>query len=155
MEINYTELLALSKKEAVQLAKEQATEIAESGVQDPLKVYIETKKIAEFCTELNKGLAKPAQDEAARYGKQGAEMWGAKATIVSTPSRYDYSNCNDAELTVLEDQLATAKKALEARQKFLQSVPDTGTTIVNEDSGDVLKIYPPARIQGETLKVAY
>ena len=155
MEINYTELLALSKKEAAQLAREQAAEIAESGIQDPLKVFIETKKVVEYYSELNKGLAKPAQEEAAKYGKQGAEMWGAKATLVATPSRYDYSNCNDSELAVLEQNLTTAKKALEARQKFLQALPDSGTTVVDEESGDVVKIYPPARIQGETLKVAY
>ncbi|TXK52346.1 hypothetical protein FVR03_01130 [Pontibacter qinzhouensis] len=155
MDIKIEELLKLSKKEATQLAKELVTDIVEGGKEDPLKVYIETKKINEYFAEVNKGLAKPAQDEAAKHGTKGAEMWGAKAQIVSTPSRYDYSNCNDEELATLDANLKEAKVALEARQKFLQGIPVTGLVLVDEESGDATKLYPPVKIQGETIKVVY
>jgi hypothetical protein len=153
--IEVNELLSLSKKESTKLAQELVTDIVEGGTQDPLKVYIESKKISEFYSELNKGLQKPAQHEAAKHGQKGAEMWGAKAQLVNAASRYDYSNCNDEELTRLEAELTSAKKALEARQKFLQGIPVTGMVLVDEASGDVAKIYPPAKIQSETIKVTY
>lgn len=155
MEIQLNDILLLSKKEASQLAQEQSLELVETGLQDPLKAYIEAKKISEFYSEITKHLQKPALEETAKYGKDGAERWGAKASVVATPGRWDYSHTADEELSNLKAAAEQAKKAVEAREKFLQSLPATGMVLVDEATGDVAKIYPPAKITGETIKITY
>lgn len=91
------------------------------------------------------------------YGKTYATKgnpylrFGAKVEATATTS-YDYSGCNDAELTRLETVEKEAKEALKARQKFLQALTKPITQL-DEDTSEVNTINPAVKLQSEGYKV--
>jgi len=112
------------------------------GNESAVEIATKLDFISKVCTEAKKELSEAVikEIEAGDKTKNGYSL-----KVTESGVKYDFSKCNDPELKGLEAELSELSKKIETRQKFLKALPWGGTTIVDENTGEVTKIYPPAK----------
>jgi len=78
---------------------------------------------------------------------------GVKFEAAETGTQYDFSKCNDPILASLEAQHEQIAEQLKARKEFLRTLPIEGLTVVDEETGEGSKIYPPSKSSNSSYKV--
>jgi hypothetical protein len=107
-----------------------------------------------FIKELraNKQFSDYVRDEIAKNGKQ-IETQSAKLELAETGVKYNFDNCGDHIYEQLEQQLQSVEADLKDRKEFLKTVPLSGLSIINEQTGEVSTIYPPSKQSTSTYKI--
>jgi hypothetical protein len=107
-----------------------------------------------FIKELrsNKQFSDYVRDEIAKNGKQ-IETQSAKLELAETGVKYNFDNCGDVIYEQLEQQLQSVEADLKDRKEFLKTVPLSGLSIINEQTGEVSTIYPPSKQSTSTYKI--
>jgi len=124
-----------------------------SGDYNPLEIDLHLKKIEEMVKGVreDKAVKGAVLTELEKYGEKTVSFAGCEITKVSRGS-YDYDLCNDSELQDLEREAERVNSALKDRQKFLQSLRSE-MTIVNQNSGAIETIYPPAKKSTDSFSI--
>lgn len=142
-------------------------EAMENGEIDPLKLHVQVtalSKILDIMTTTDEKKNKDGfvyakkykelvMDSASKYGTKTFEVFNSKVELKEVGSKYDFSKCNDPELVALTAAFDKAKEELTQRQDFLKTVSVKGLEIVNPDTGEVSKIYPPSKSSTSFLSV--
>ena len=123
-------------------------EKVQNGETEALKTWIKIKFLEESLEGLKEGIKKQALEEAERIGKSG-DYFGVKFQIKEAGTKYDYSGCNDHELTILEQLSKNASDGLTARQKFLKAIP-VGKEVYGDDG---VQLFPPIKSSTTTLAI--
>lgn len=148
MELTTTSILALfdTNKEQRQTFIENVLSAMEAGDVDPLKIHYQLKCVEKIIEEINKTERyRPlVLDAAEKWGQKEFEFNFSKIKIGEVGTKYDYSQCNDAELFEWQKQQAELKAKIDQRQKMLQTIPAKGLDIVT-DQGETYTVYPPAK----------
>jgi hypothetical protein len=150
LQITTKSLQTLNKDNITDLAKHLVAEVAEGNL-DAMDMLIQGKKLEL----LAKSICDNVKDFA--YGKTYATKgnpylrFEAKVEAAELGTEYDYSNCNDDEVVQLTLKAEMAKKALDARKKFLQGLTKP-TTIVTDD-GEIVTINPAVKKATQGYKV--
>ena len=111
-----------------------------NGELSPLKAYIELKGFEKLIAELIKGTQEDAINEAETYGKGEHQAHGAKFTIKSGPSTWDFSGCAN---------IIKLKKELKDQEDKLKKLAEGGLSeIMDVQTGEVLDL--PIKKQGRT-----
>ena len=76
-------------------------------------------------------------------------------TKKATGTRYDFSGCNDDELTRLQMKAEIASEQLKTRQDFLKAVPSGGIDSFSQETGETFKIYPPVKISEDGFSITF
>ena len=107
-----------------------------------------------FIKELraNKQFSDYVRDEIAKNGKQ-IETNSAKIELAETGVKYSFDNCSDVIYEQLSQQLESIEQQLKDRKEFLKTVPLSGLSIINEQTGEVSTIYPPSKSSTSTYKI--
>jgi hypothetical protein len=92
------------------------------------------------------------RDEIAKNGKQ-IETQSAKLELAETGVKYNFDNCSDPIYQKLEQQLQSVEADLKDRKEFLKTVPMSGLSIINEETGELSTIYPPSKQSTSTYKI--
>lgn len=134
----------------------------ENGKVNPLNVHIQLKSIEDIQARLTDAKKHPETsakyrsallEAAAPYGKK-FEYMGAKIEQKEVGVKYDYSQCADPVLYRLEAEADAAAKALKQRQDMLKTLPLSGTTMVDEVTGEAFTAYPPSKSSTSYLAVS-
>lgn len=155
-------IITLSKQNAKEFHEDMKTMIRETGY--GMFEYIE---FISFCAKLkdqingnsqagipeDKELIGMIREEVGKYGKTYTTPRGVKFELAETGSSYDFSQCNDPELALLEQQAEEHAKKLKERKEFLKTVPTKGLEIHSGD-GELIKIYPPSKSSKSSYKVS-
>ena len=107
-----------------------------------------------FIKELrsNKQFSDYVRDEITKNGKQ-IETQSAKLELAETAIKYNFDNCSDPIYQKLEQQLQSVEADLKDRKEFLKTVPVSGLSIINEETGELNTIYPPSKQSTSTYKI--
>jgi len=70
----------------------------------------------------------------------------------STKTEYDYTVCQDPDWNALDALNDANKKLQKEREAFLKGLKSP-MVVVDEDTGETYKIYPPNKLQSEGLKI--
>lgn len=129
-------------------------ESLESGEISTLKLHKQVKCLEDLvkqitANELYKG---SVLAEAAHYGKSFDHL-GAKWQVKEAGTKYDYSQCNDPELYQMQQQLDELTEKVKSRQKFLQLAPPEGIEVLDDQSGEVYRLYPPSKSSTTTVTI--
>lgn len=126
----------------------------ESGEMSPLKVHKQVKCMEDLIKQItaNENYRNYLLAEAAHYPKS-FELHGAKFQVKEAGTKYDYSQCNDYVLTELQQQLDELTEKVKNRQKFLQLAPPEGIEVLEDQSGEVYRIYPPSKSSTTTVTI--
>jgi hypothetical protein len=124
----------------------------DDGQVDPLKVHLQVKNTEDLIKQItaDEKYREFLLNEAQKYGKS-FEQYNAKFQVKETGTRYDYSGCNDALLTELEEKAAFAAERLKERQKFLQNLPASGLEVLQGD--ELVTVYPPVKTSTTSVTV--
>jgi len=70
---------------------------------------------------------------------------GVKIETMEAGGRYDFSQCSDLVYEGLRLQSEGIDIQLKAREVFLKAVPKAGIIVTDENTGETVTIYPPAK----------
>lgn len=121
--------------------------IKEEG--DPVKVMVQIKQMDTYLESIKKYLKSYAVDTICR--SQETDYKGAKLEIRS-PQKYDFTNCNDPVWKGYQSQIAELEIMRKGREMYLKSLKKKDTYL-NEETGELVEIYPPTVTANETLYI--
>lgn len=121
-----------------------------SGDYNPLDVELQLKAMEETIKQLrsDEDIRQFVLSEAEKHGKF-FEWRGAKMSIREVGVKYDYSTSGDSEWAILDAQIKKLTEKRNAREKFLQNIPEMGT--VSPETGET--IYRPAKSSTTSIAV--
>lgn len=145
--------LPISKSNIKLLAKDSLNELKEHG--GYLYATERISAMKEYCDAIreDKDFIEGVRQEVELHGKMTETKNKTKVELAEVGTKYDFSVCNDAEYVSLLEKLEQAKSNLEVRKDFLKGIPTKGIEVVNEDTGEVSKIYPPVKTSSSSFKV--
>lgn len=145
-------LLDMSKKDIQNVAKMTVSDELMSF--DPMKYLLWSKKAEEFFKVMQETLKPDALRVAEKYPEKVLNQYGAKFEKTAVHTEYDFTNCNDQELKELTAQYEQVMSKLQARKDFLKNLREP-MTILNEETGEVIKIHPAVKKTTDGLKITY
>jgi hypothetical protein len=66
---------------------------------------------------------------------------------------YSYENCGDAIYDSLNQKAESINSDLKSRESFLKTIPISGIQILDESTGEMITVYPPAKSSTTTIAV--
>jgi len=142
--MNAGAIALFDKKEIQQMAVDGVNQLLSSGMESPLQLYVNCKKMIEFYSTVVDKLKDSATTEGYKFNKQ--ITLGAKVEIRNTGDKLDYSS--DIIYAELEAKLKARKELLNFSYKSYSA------TIFDEDGIEVPKI--PIKTNGvESLFVTF
>lgn len=159
--MNDNELIPLNrvpatKKEQKALAEGLARRVAEGEVA-PMAAYVQMKSLAESISIFLKddAVRESVMAECLRYGRGETPMYcGAEVGVRECGVKYDYAACRDPVWHELHLQAEQANAQLKAREDYLRAIREPKAEL-DESTGEVYTIYPPARQSVTTLTVKF
>jgi hypothetical protein len=144
---------AVSKANREELAI-QIVEAIDTGDLNPLDIHYQVKAMEDFIKMLtaNSRYKDAVLTEGMKHGKY-FQFNGSKMEIKETGVKYDYSKCGDPNWQILEDQITELKDKQKAVEAHLKVLPAEGIEVVNADSGEVIKMYPPVKTSTTSIAV--
>lgn len=130
-----------STKEQVKMFSEIVINEVEAGNVNPLDLKAQLKFIEKSIEEINNGIKDLMLKEAAKHGKS-FEYKGWKIEEAETGVRYDFSG------DLLHSELS---KKIKEHEAFLKGLKEP-ITVVDEETGEIKKVYPPIKKSTTTLK---
>ncbi len=122
-----------------------------SGSINPLELKLYLKAMEKVAENIKETLDPLVRAEAEKYGSKSFMFRGATLELSEVGTKYDYSNCGDAEWDKLN---ADAEKILEKkknREVFLRGIKGS-LNIIDGDSVPCT-IYPPVKKSTSSVKI--
>jgi hypothetical protein len=143
-------------KDAIERLERTYVDLILSGDVDPLEVEVSLKGIEEAIKAIrnNAAVRHAVLAEAGMFPEKTFEKYGAQITKKLTPARYDYESCEDPTWNELNKKVATLTDQRKQREKLLQTLTSP-MSINDQDTGEVVMIYPPQKEQGETIAIKF
>lgn len=132
--------------------KEEINKFTEQVQMEVIDGNVDPYKFAGIVNALVKGLTKALEYNQANLPQEKYQAYGFEFTPKEAGVRYDFSNCNHPHFTRLSEQ----KKGIEVELKELETTLKTltkPTTIVDDESGEIVQIYPPIKSSKSIIEV--
>lgn len=132
---------------------DQLIRSVKDGECNPIEVLIILKAFAKASERTLKEIQENFVTEAAKYPEKTFDFNGVKITKSEVGTKYNYSICGDL---IYNDRLKIsneAEKQLKEREEFLKALREP-ITVVDEGSGEVIKIIPPSKTSTTSLTVS-
>lgn len=151
-----TSIVALfdtDKEQRKSFADSIVNEIME-GNKNALDIHVQLKMIESLLKDINdRPEYKTALlEEAQKHGKSFT-FHSAKVEVKEVGTKYDYSQCNDHELVMLENIAKEWTDKVKARQELLKKVPVEGLKQLDEATGEIYYSYPPSKSSTTSVAV--
>jgi hypothetical protein len=115
----------------------------EAGVEEPLKVLALSKKMEYITDRIVKRIKDSTQKAFELHGER-ANLFGTEMVYGATYTKYDFTACGDP-------QWNEATKIVTEREAFLKALKSPKTIVV-DDSGEVVTVSPPRKVQTFGIK---
>jgi hypothetical protein len=138
----------LTKTEIENLAMQDIQSVIDNEKYDLLKVLIELKRYDVYLNKLIETIKIPALERAKIFGEKkfnyaDAKVWVTKRVV------YDYSA--DKIWTDLNSNLTNYKDKLKKHQELLKELDSEITEIVDEETGEIVKVTQPIKKEEDSL----
>lgn len=127
----------------------------DSGNVDPLIIHLQVKCMEDILKLLNSNdtYRKSVLDACDNRGEKRFDFHNAKFEVKETGVKYDFSKCEDPILNDFLRQQEEIDKNVKDRQAFLKTVPAKGMSLLNEETGEMFIVYPPAKSSTTSVAV--
>lgn len=136
----------------IDVFSDQLISSVKQGEVNPLEVLIQLRAFEKVTKRVLEEIKDELLTASAKYPETRIELYGSVIEKAELGTKYDYSVCNDPIFEKLEAGLTAANEMLKARQEFLKALKEP-ITIVDEESGEVVRILPPSKKSTSGLKV--
>lgn len=144
--------LFTTKKESIAFFADAIINKVKGGTLNALQIKSLCKAMIETAELIDKGTREEQKNEADKYAAEKSfEAYGCKWEIAPIKTEYDYDQCNDPQLERLENIEWAAKEQVKQRKAFLQNL-SAPIHIVDEESGELVQLQPPVKIQEMGVK---
>lgn len=137
----------------VDVMSDQIIESVKSGEANPLEILIMLRAFEKVSKRVLSEISDNILSESDKYPEKTWDYHGNKLTKSEVGVQYDYSVCGDPVHDQRESILNAAKTLLDERKEFLKALKEP-VTIVDEGSGEVITIRPPAKKSTSTVTVS-
>ena len=147
----------LTDPQSVSEYARQAVAAIIDGEIDPLIAFVNLSKAKRVIDEVVKHeeVLRLATDYVEAHGSNREMQIGdCSAKIGEAGVSYDYSVCGDPEMERLLAEADALKERIKTRETFLRGIKGH-LALLDEDTGEVRDIYPPARTSKTTLKLTF
>lgn len=144
--------LCPSTKEQIEIFANQLIDDVEQGVTNPLALHIRLTLIEKSFDKVKEAIKKQVVTEAEKHNQKSFDHMGCKIEVKEMGVKYDYSGCNDAEWNSLNEGKKAYEVGIKERQEFLKALKKK-ETIVNEETGEIIEIFPPIKISTTSIAV--
>lgn len=129
-------------------------ESVESGEVNPIDVFVNLKKVEKVIDGVMKSsvVQNAVTREYQKYNTREVDFKGVTISQSEAGVKFDYSGCQDPVILELEEKKKEIDERLKERQKFLKNIPPEGMTIIDENTGEVITLYPPSRSSSTIIK---
>jgi hypothetical protein len=133
----------------------QLIERLNAGELDPLKTHLQVKALEDMLETLkaNKDYKDAVLNAAVQNGKE-FEYMSAKFNIREVGVKYDYTKCESPAYDEIMTEYNSSAKAKKDMEEFLKKVPHQGLDIINGVTGEVTRVYPPAKSSTTSVAVS-
>ncbi len=132
---------------------DQLIQSVKNGEANPLEVLVQLKAFEKVSNRVIKETKEEQMKEAEKWAEKEFNQYGATISKAPVKTEYDYGVCQDYIYLDLFNKANEANAKLKERQEFLKAL-HAPMTVVNDDTGEVSKIYPPAKKQTDGLKIS-
>ncbi len=146
--ISVLELFTPTKEGCANFAAKIINDI-EDGKINPLNVKLLCKTMEEISEKINEGTKEHQKREAAKYGDKPFAYFGSEMHFTATKTEYDYTMCNDPELSDMQKELKALQDRVKARQEFLKKIQDEEVVVIH---GEAVTLYAPSKRQWHGVK---
>ena len=136
--------LAPSTKEQVTIFAAQLISDVEAGVTNPLTLHSQIIILEKALSQVKDAIKEMVLTEAEKHGAKSFDYNGCRVDIKELGTKYDYSRTEDAEWNQLFTEEKKYQEKKRERESFLKNIKGH-LTIVDEETGEVSKIYPPIK----------
>ncbi len=129
----------------------------EEGEVNPLSIQVGLSAIENVIKQVKASDIYKAQTlkEAEKYGQKSFDMYGANLQIKEVGVKYDFASCGDPTWEDINQRMESLKAEMKEREEFLKRTPKDGQTCVDENTGEVYKIYPPVKISTTSVTATF
>jgi len=133
----------------------QLIERLNNGELDPLKTHLQVKALEDMLETLkaSKDYKDAVLNAAVQNGKE-FEYMSAKFNIREVGVKYDYTKCESPAYDEIMLDYNDASKRKKDMEDFLKKVPHSGLDIINGVTGEVTRVYPPAKSSTTSVAVS-
>lgn len=145
-----------NKTEQKNMADEFVRQVLEGEV-NPIQAVVQMKSLYESIGNFlkNEEVKECVIKECDQYGKGEYPTFnGATIQVKEAAVKYDFSECGDAEYNSIMNQIEELKEKAKEREKFLKTITKP-TTIVDEETGEIVTLLPPSRQSTTTFAVTF
>jgi hypothetical protein len=150
-------LSELTSREKLAVITRQFRDEILNGEVNPLEAAIILKAMEDFTKSLRGDILVKdcVKSELDKYPEKAVRFNGCTFTKKAVGTKYDYSLCNDPEHERLKAKADIAASLLKEREDFLKVCPESGHEYIDDKTGEIVKIYPPAKISEEGYSIIY
>jgi hypothetical protein len=152
------EIAVLKQNVVVSSSKDDITALVDNYIKDiainggdVLKDWVACEKYMFLLKQLQEGLKPFVMNDLQTHDNRESDLLGVKMKVVNTPAKYDYSGNKVWE--DLAQKIEKHKDQLKYVETFIKSLKGA-TTIVDEETGEAFKYYPPAKSSSETVRTS-
>ena len=124
----------------------------QEGTLTPLDVALRFKAMKSVIEQVKGVLDPMARADAERYGEKSFVFGNAKIDLAEVGTKYDFSNCGDAEYNRLAAELKALEIKVAEREKFLKAIK-VSIVVVDEVSGEISKVFAPIKTSTSSIKI--
>jgi len=140
----------LDKLALEDLAQQHASEIIANEQYDLLKVYLEFRRYETYLKTLTEAVKQETLNQAKEEGLTDFEYGSAKVTFV-TRRKYDYSA--DRYWASINEEMDNFKTMKKEREQVLKNIEGEFEEIIDEETGEIQKVYAPIVEHIDSLRV--
>lgn len=156
-EITTTSILSLfqtNKEQRLSFVNDVINRINE-GFVDPLLIHLQVKCMEDIIKQLtsDKRYQDAILEAAEKQDSKSFQFHNAKFEVKEVGIKWHFDKTGDPEIESLLKSEADLKKKIKYRQEYLKSIPKEGINVLNESSGEVVKIYPAYKTSTTSIAV--
>lgn len=152
-----TSILALFQTDKLQRKSFVDNVIAkiEAGEINPLTVLLQLKSMEDIIKQItsNEAFKKFAVDEAENIDSKSFSFHNSKMEIKETGVKYHFDRTGDWIHQRIDQIEASTKEQKKQREDFLKTLPSEGMELLNEETGEMVRVYPPYKTSSTTVTV--
>jgi len=140
----------LDKNGITQLAEQHAQNIVSSGKYDLMRVYVEMKRYEAYLQTLIKQMQDATIQKALEQGQREFKLDRAKLTVTRR-RKFDYSG--DPYWSELTEEMDRMKDLKKDREGMLKQIVGDFTEMVDEETGELIRIPAPTVETSESIRI--
>ena len=141
------------KKDEVNTFVSKVLSEIDAGIYNPLELFVRLNALTKAMGLIKEAIESQAQDEFSKYGEKSTEVYGANIQQAEAGVRYIFDKCGDVNYDALILEQNKIAEKLKKQEDFLKTIPVSGIEVTDENTGEICRIFPPAKSSKTILKI--